>query len=207
MYHLTASRSWNIAFLRLCGNWPGIGRLDVLLGKYLEEDLTHDVLTLNEAREILAHFFIKGCEWVRGGNQGSGDAQHYQNIVLGGIDENGKDVYPANSTLTSAPETGLFQVTGLDDGTYYLKETKAPEGYNKLTARQKFIISDANLDATFNGDIYSTGSGVHVVNKTGSMLPETGAAGTAAFIAFGTFTVLGTGVLLVTKKRMSMIED
>ena len=40
----------------------------------------------------MAHFFIKGCEWVSGGDYGSGDAQHYQNILLAGVDENGKEV-------------------------------------------------------------------------------------------------------------------
>ncbi|MBO5511304.1 MAG: hypothetical protein J6B24_06180 [Clostridia bacterium] len=100
-FHEAVQSLWmTFAFVRLMGNWPGIGRLDVLLGKYLEEDLNHDVLTLEEAREILAHFFIKGCEWVRGGNQGSGDAQHYQNIVLSGIDENGNDVTNAVTFLT-----------------------------------------------------------------------------------------------------------
>ena len=73
--------------------------------------------------------------------------------------------------------------------------------------RQEFTIADKNLDSIFNGDIYSTGSGVHVVNKSGTMLPETGAMGTTMFIAFGMFVMLGTGILLVTKKRMSMIEE
>ena len=99
-FHEAVQALWMaFAFLRLTGNWPGIGRLDVLLGKYLEEDLAKGVLTLEEAREILAHFFIKGCEWIRGGNQGSGDAQHYQNIVLGGIDEEGRDVTNAVTYL------------------------------------------------------------------------------------------------------------
>jgi len=80
------------AFVRLCGNWPGIGRIDWLLGSYLKNDLQNGVLTLDEAREILSHFFIKGCEWICGGDYGSGDAQHYQNIVLAGVDENGKEV-------------------------------------------------------------------------------------------------------------------
>ena len=102
---------------------------------------------------------------------------------------------------------GKVRVVGFDNGTYYLEETEAPDGYNKLTARQKFIISDGNLDATFNGEIYSTGSGVHVVNKTGSMLPETGGLGTLLFTALGGSAALGTGVVLVTKKRMSKIED
>ncbi len=80
------------AFCRLCGNWPGIGRIDTLLGKYLEKDLENGNLTIEEAREILAHFFIKGCEWITGDATESGDAQHYQNIVLGGCDEDGNDV-------------------------------------------------------------------------------------------------------------------
>lgn len=91
-YEAVQSIWFTFAFVRLCGNWPGIGRLDWLLGEYLEKDLADGTLTLDEAREILAHFFIKGCEWIRGGDYGSGDAQHYQNIVLSGIDEHGNDV-------------------------------------------------------------------------------------------------------------------
>ena len=102
---------------------------------------------------------------------------------------------------------GKVRVVGFDNGTYYLEETVAPDGYNKLTARQKFIISDGNLDAVFNGETYSTGSGVHVVNKTGSMLPETGGLGTLLFTVLGGGAALSAGVVLVTKKRMSKIED
>lgn len=91
-YEAVQSIWFTFAFLRLCGNWPGIGRLDWLLGEYLDKDLAENRITIDEAHEILAHFFIKGCEWVRGGDYGSGDAQHYQNIVLGGIDENGREV-------------------------------------------------------------------------------------------------------------------
>lgn len=99
-FHEAVQSLWmTFAFIRLMGNWPGIGRLDVLLGRYLEQDLARGTLTIEEAREILAHFFIKGCEWVQGGNQGSGDAQHYQNIVLGGIDAEGRDVTNAVTYL------------------------------------------------------------------------------------------------------------
>lgn len=81
------------SFVRLCGNWPGIGRLDQMLGAFLESDLKSGALTLDEAREFLAGFFIKGCEWIQSDTPcGSGDAQHYQNIVLGGIDRDGKEV-------------------------------------------------------------------------------------------------------------------
>ena len=77
-----------------------------------------------------------------------------------------------------------------------------PDGYNKMTARQQFIISDSNLDATFTNGTYSAGSGVHVVNKTGNLLPETGGMGTTLFYALGGILVIGAGVALVTKKRM-----
>ena len=69
------------------------------------------------------------------------------------------------------------------------------------------IIADANLTSTFNSGDYVPNTGVHVVNRQGSKLPETGAMGTTLFVTFGMFTVLAAGVLLVTKKRMSMIED
>ena len=102
---------------------------------------------------------------------------------------------------------GQVRVVGFDNGTYYLEETVVPNGYNKLAGRHKFIISDKNLDAIFNDDVFSVGSGVHVVNKAGTMLPETGGLGTLLFTLLGGGTVLGTGVVLVTKKRMSKIED
>ena len=113
-------------------------------------------------------------------------------------DEDGVSIVVAN---------GKVRVVGFDNGTYYLEETVAPQGYNKLVARQRFIISDSNLDSVFNGEIFSTGSGVHVVNKTGSMLPETGGVGTALFIGIGGLAVLFAGVLLFAKKRMSQIAE
>ena len=88
------------AFQRLMGNWSGIGRIDEMLGPYLERDLAAKRITLDEARELLAHFWVKGCEWIGArGERGSGDAQHYQNIVLSGIDKNGCDVTNAVTYL------------------------------------------------------------------------------------------------------------
>lgn len=82
-------------FQRLCGNWSGVGRIDKILGSYLKQDLAEDKITLNEARELIAHFWIKGCEWVGAdafGSGSSGDGQFYQNVILGGVDEEGKDI-------------------------------------------------------------------------------------------------------------------
>lgn len=80
------------AFTRFLGNWPGIGRIDKILGPYLEADLKSGAITRDEARLLLAGFFVKGCEWIRSkGAMISGDAQHYQNLVLGGLNEYGND--------------------------------------------------------------------------------------------------------------------
>ena len=79
-------------FQRLCGNWSGIGRIDKMLGPFLRTDLATGVISLDEARELLAHFWIKGCEWITAEGRGSGDAQFYQNIVLAGVDESGASV-------------------------------------------------------------------------------------------------------------------
>lgn len=92
-------------FQRLCGNWSGLGRFDWILGGYLERDLEHGVITLDEARELVAHFWIKGTEWcygLRDGSPfrpGSGDAQTYQNIILGGLTPGGKIVENAVTHL------------------------------------------------------------------------------------------------------------
>ena len=102
---------------------------------------------------------------------------------------------------------GKVRVVGLDNGVYYLEETKAPDGFNPITTRQKFTISDNNLDAIITGGVVSTNSGVQVVNYTGVMLPETGGMGTVLFITIGTIVALGAGVVLVTKKRMANIAE
>lgn len=85
-------------FQRLCGNWSGLGRIDQLLGPYLEQDLAAGRISLQEARECLAHFWIKGTEWCHGlratssRTPGSGDAQFYQNVILSGIDADGNHI-------------------------------------------------------------------------------------------------------------------
>jgi LPXTG-motif cell wall-anchored protein len=98
---------------------------------------------------------------------------------------------------------GKVRVVGFDNGTYYLEETVSPVGYNKLNGRVAFTIADGNLDAIFNDGIFSSGSGVQVVNKTGTMLPETGGIGTTLFYIFGGLMFAGAVVLLVTRRRMS----
>ncbi len=91
---------FTFSFIRLCGNWPGIGRIDEMLGGFLEQDLENGAITIEEAREYLAGMFIKGCEWIQRDTPcGAGDAQHYQNILLAGIDREGREVTNAVTYL------------------------------------------------------------------------------------------------------------
>jgi len=90
------SLTFTFMFLRLTGNWAGVGRVDWMLWPYLKKDLEEGAITLDEAREYVAHFWIKGCEWVDllppvAFPDGDGDGQFYQNIVLGGRDAQGND--------------------------------------------------------------------------------------------------------------------
>ena len=116
-----------------------------------------------------------------------------------------EEIAAAEEIVINAVE-GKARVIGLDNGTYYLEEIEAPAGYNKLTARQAFTISDANFDAVTSGGSY-VHSGVQVINKTGSVLPTTGGIGTTLFITLGGLAVLAAGVVLFAKKRMSQIAE
>lgn len=79
------------SFTRLCGNWPGLGRIDMILGPFLERELEAGSLSLDDAREFLASLFVKGCEWITQKEVVSGDGQHYQNIVLAGTNPDGNE--------------------------------------------------------------------------------------------------------------------
>lgn len=134
---------------------------------------------------------------------------------------NGKDeLVEVKKILSTNAEGTVFGFTGLDDGTYVLRETKTPDGYNSIED-QTFTISakhDENSDdpklTELTGDVAS-GSiidlgvmlekgelSTDVVNNKGSVLPSTGGAGRVAIYVIGAILVLGGGIVLVTKKRV-----
>ena len=103
-----------------------------------------------------------------------------------------------------AIEAGVARIEGLDSGTYYLNETVIPDGYNKLAQNPEISIT-SNSDAVVENNKYTRG-GLQVINLTGAELPETGGMGTVLFLTIGSIMVLGFGVLLVTKLRMSKVS-
>ena len=129
----------------------------------------------------------------------------------------------------TTPENGVIIVKGVKSGTYEITEFKAPAGYNKLTApvtveavqtgstsTQTTVYLDENGNTT-NTQTEKTievkvdipniaATALVVVNKAGTELPSTGGMGTTIFYVLGAVLVVGAGVLLVTKKRMSQSE-
>lgn len=115
---------------------------------------------------------------------------------------------PANIKDTLIVNDGNIAIHGLDNGRYYLVETAAPAGYNALEGSVLVAIADGYRDAVVAGDTLTGGTNpVQIINNTGAVLPHTGGMGTTIFVTGGMIAVLAAGVLLVTKKRMGMIED
>ena len=115
-------------------------------------------------------------------------------------DENGTITWPENTVLTTDAQ-GEIHISGLDSDTYYLREIKAPAGYNTLKEDFQVVIAGAT-----KGDgsklTYKTFL-AKIQNLSGTQLPSTGGMGTTIFYVLGSVLVLGAVVLLVTKKRMS----
>lgn len=134
----------------------------------------------------------------------------------------------ADATPLISDTNGLFKVIGLDDGTYYLEETKAPSGYNKLTNAVEVVITATTVNnQSWNstpadaltkldvkaggnagtGDVATGIASINIANNKGSTLPSTGGIGTTIFYVLGGTLVVGSGIALVTKKRLGKNED
>lgn len=112
-------------------------------------------------------------------------------------------------TEITTTDTGRFSIQGLKPGNYWLEETVAPKGYNKLKKRIKIAVGAhgaITIDGNYNADGTVSGGNlkaeVGVENKTGTVLPSTGGAGTTMIYLVGAVLVLGSGVVLVTKRRV-----
>lgn len=102
-----------------------------------------------------------------------------------------------NTTLVS-PTEGRFEIQGLEAGTYYLKETEAPKGYNKI---QKSIKIEILEDGSIKVDNNAITGDVRVQNNTGSILPSTGGMGTTLIYVVGSILVLASGIVLFSKRK------
>ena len=117
--------------------------------------------------------------------------------------EDGSITWPANTELTT-DANGKIEIKGLDADTYYLRETQAPAGYNKLANDVEVKIEPT--ESTDGKTLTLTAVTSKINNNAGTELPSTGGIGTTIFYVLGSVLVIGAAVLLVTKKRMGAAE-
>lgn len=153
--------------------------------------------------------------------RGDGEEKQYAQVKDGKLSGWGNE---ANATELTSDDKGLFKVAGLDDGTYYLEETVAPDGYNKLTAPITVVISAdttngqnwtdydetplIKIDVTANG---TSGTGnaatgvasITVANAKGNTLPSTGGMGTVLLYVAGiaVFVLAGATLVMALRRR------
>lgn len=117
-----------------------------------------------------------------------------------------EDTSVTKVTEVTTGADGKITIKGLKAGTYYLHETIAPTGYNKLKKPIEIKIDVTNNDYTkpsytVNGTPNKANdSTIKVENVKGVMLPETGSIGTIGLTALGVAVVL-LGVFAPRKKK------
>lgn len=141
-----------------------------------------------------------------------GGARKYAKLTNNKIDGWVND--KGNATTLETSGTGDILIEGLNVGTYYLEETEAPAGYNKLTEPIEVEIT-ATTSVTSGSETVqyknssetsytpATDATVKVLNSAGTQLPSTGGIGTTLFYVIGGVLMAVAAVLLVTKKRMN----
>lgn len=163
----------------------------------------------------------KVTEWIKFGTQADGTKLEIPTTYEGWTTL----AQQHNGLILTSDENGLFNIAGLDDGTYYLREIQAPAGYNLLEEDVQLVITATTAngqdwnsgfatdaltgltiavdnDAAQNGGLETGIVNVTVRNNQGATLPETGGMGTTLFYIIGGLLVVGAGILLVVRIRM-----
>ena len=125
------------------------------------------------------------------------------NYVVDPTSEN--TVFESAATKIGENEYNLH-VNGLAEGTYYLVETKAPDGFNKLTAPvvikiTKSADTDVNKWTISKDGTVENDKIIDIENSTGSLLPSTGGRGAIAFAVIAALLVFGVAVSFIRDKR------
>ena len=133
--------------------------------------------------------------------------------------KNAQGTYDLIGTELKGADMVQFVWNGLDDGDYKLEESTVPAGYNKMADLEFTITAEHSETAaepaltSLDGGNLATGevsTGVitkDIINRTGSVLPETGAEGTFFLITGGTLLAMVAVVFMITRKKMSIYED
>lgn len=111
--------------------------------------------------------------------------------------------------VTVATDVGTgynLRLNGLAAGTYWLVETEAPAGYNKLTAPIKVVITqdgDNELNWTVESDGHPVDDKIiDIENVSGTLLPETGGMGTVLFTVVAVVMILGVALSFIRSRKI-----
>ena len=113
-----------------------------------------------------------------------------------------KDATGKKAVEMISGENGQFNVKGLDAGTYYLKETITPAGYDTCGVTPVTIKADHSRNDQVNLEGSNLTNDIVNIKAGGITLPSTGGIGTTIFYVVGGGLMVAAIVLLVTKKRM-----
>lgn len=102
-----------------------------------------------------------------------------------------------DATTTLVATNGTLTVTGLDEGNYEFKETKAPTGYKVSSENKAFTMTaDEEKEVTVNAGEF--------VNTKLSSLPSTGGMGTYLFTIIGVVVMAGAaGAFFISRRKGS----
>ena len=137
------------------------------------------------------------------------DAKNGENAITV-TGSNGNYVVDSASTTTEFESVGAIKgkgynlhVNGLAAGDYWLVETQAPEGFNKLTDPIKVTITKTGDEewTVKKNDVSEGDKIIDVENSTGSLLPSTGGRGAIAFAVIAAILVFGVAVSFIRDKR------
>lgn len=167
-------------------------------------------------------------------------------VVVNKVDQNNKALAGAEFTLSKVKadntsetvktftltgnaekDATTFIASGLDDGTYVLKETKTPAGYNTIADQYFTITADHDTESadpqltklsgdkltgsaqatiTFTPNTKDGSLTTDVVNEKGSNLPSTGGAGTRALYTAGVILLAAGLILIVIRRRRAQAQ-
>ena len=100
------------------------------------------------------------------------------------------------ATVLTSDKNGELEFTGIKAGTYKLKETKAPDGYNLLTEEKEVVLKDGTNEA----DTVTMEATSDVENSSGTELPKVGGTGTKLFALVGGLVILYAVLSLIRRK-------
>lgn len=108
----------------------------------------------------------------------------------------------SEATLLVTDEDGVVTFEGVANGTYYLVEVEAPNGYNKLTSEVEVKVGYTDEEGTNLSKVAVSHEEI-VKNNSGTELPQTGGIGTTVFMVVGSLLAGISAIILITNKRMS----